>query len=447
MELDTTSQKIQPIQNPPQDLPIQTTEHRQKGYIPVIIGIIILILVLTSVAYFIGLKTNKPTSQGSLDSSTIPQTQKQTSVNNSDFSDDILSTKGNKIYLTSIVTKETQPFNLEGTIDIAGYQYSYNNVFSPDKKWLLYIKDHNIWKVGRDLLNPKQLTTQGQNKTSEFWGVEAGAPKWSPDGKYIYYTVSIAVPGTDAVFPGMKSPTGIKEGVWLMDVDGNNQKQLSQVKSPINWMPNSKEIIFTDGISDTSNTKAFDVATGSIRNLISGKSIRDISWSLNGNTAVYSAGGSGDSYLINNGFETIASLQRQRGTIPADLLNTDYTLEFWESHLMSPDGRYALITVLTRPYTRGNASTSSYGYDHKVEVYLWDTQSKEQTKLPIYFSLHTKPFWSTDGKELIYVRQSPLPGSTSVSGERGDIFVYDLNTKLEARVTNSQDFDPFNIEY
>lgn len=449
-QINAGDQNVQQIGQNPVSQPVQIPEKPKINYWMISTIVLMLFILFSGVYYYASTKMGTKVTGNNPQTVGLPQQQLPVSNNQeNDFSDYVLATKNNKLFLENIVSKESHEFSFNGAMDISGYQYAYDSVFSPDKKWALLTKDHNIWKTDRKLSTQKQLTTQGKNKTNDLWGVETGGPKWSPDGMHIYYSVSIALPGNDAANPGMKSPTNVQEGIWIMDQDGSNQKYLPQVKQPLGWMPNSKEIMF-NGTDANSAIKAFNIDGGNIRNLIHGNTIsdlvEDISWSKDGKVAVYTSKNNG-SYLINDKFEMIDNLSRQRGNVPADLLSADYTLEFWESHVMSPNGKFALVTKLTRPYTKGNASDSSYDFDHKVEVYLWDTASKQQTKLPIYFSLHTKPFWTADGNKIVYVRQSPVEGSTSVSGERGDIFVYDLISQQESKITSTKDFDPFYIEF
>lgn len=133
--------------------------------------------------------------------------------------------------------------------------------------------------------------------------------------------------------------------------------------------------------------------------------------------------------IIDQNFNILSSIPRQ----PNDT-------EFWEIQAISPDGTYITLTKLFRP-----AEGTTGSYDANLEVYLWDTVTKQKVKLPITFSLHTKPFWTADSKKIIYIRQHVI--ERDYLSDSGDLYLYDIESKKEIRLTNSGDFEPFYTSF
>lgn len=440
MEIENTDQTELKSPNPEEDQPFHKNILNQKGNFLIIMGIILIILVMGVGVYYLGTKNRTNSSQRiNPEQQVTPSTAANTISNQSPYENNALVANKGKLQLINLLTKERKDLVVGDFIN-SGYLYHYNGIFSPDKKWVLFSRKNDLWKIGIDGTGEKQLTNQAKERTEQYWGVDVGQPKWSPDGKYILFTVSINKIGSGATKPH-QDPPGVQEGLWTMDSNGDNQKYIPQVKTPIEWMPDNKRIVFVDGSEYTSPTKTYDITTGEIKTILPNTAIKNLFWSKKGDKGLYTDSHYGDSYLVDVNMQQLDVLTRQG--------NVQYqgksAFQFKEAHTISPDGKYAIITELIRP-TDGLTGE----LDANLDVYLWDTNSKEKIKLPIKVSLHTKPFWSNDSQKIVYLKQYPETLYGNENGYlslTGDLYYYDLTTKKETKVTNSRDIEPFNIEF
>lgn len=440
--MDNTNQPVNPSEILSQSQPEQNPIKNQKSSFILIIGIAVLILVgvIVGGAYYLGIPNKETKSQGVNPTQQVPPSTTATTISNqSPFENNVLIGSKGKLQLINLLTADRKDL-VDGEFISSGYLYHYNGVFSPDKKWILFIKDHNLWKISADGKDTKQLTTQGKPRTEVYWNIEIGNIKWSPDGQKIFYVAIVDNTGSGATKPH-QVPPGTQDGLWVMDSDGSNQKYIPQVKTPIEWMPDNKRIVFVDGDEYTSPTKTYDISTGEIKIILPNTAIKNLFWSKKGDKGLYTDKHYEDSYLVDSSMQQIDVLTRQA--------NMQYqgksAFQFKEAHTISPDGKYAIITELIRP---------SEGFtgelDANLNVYLWDTNSKEKIKLPIKVSLHTKPFWSRDSQRIVYLKQYPETLYGNVNGYlslTGDLYKYDLASKKETQVTNSKDIEPFSVEF
>jgi len=412
-----------------------------KGFAPVIILIIVLgVLAVGGVAYYTTKTPNLSPQNTDLNNYSEINNNKQESDNQKKPDYIIaLNQQDQKLILVDINSKLVKP--ITGSFmsySSTNYVHTYDFSFSPDKKSFLVIKDNNIFKIDTDTLTEKQLTFQGTPETKEFFGIQVSHPKWGPDGQHIYF-------GINKIYSDNESQKKLPKtqlGTWIMDQNGNQQKYLSKINypsgNPVGWMANGKEIVFNDNFS----AKLYNIETEETRNF-SNQKVQNISFSKNGKFGVYSIEDSMDNYLIDSNFNIIDSIIRQKGQTPANPLTTNYLLEFWEARSISPDGKYVLITKLTQPYEKGQQLDT---YIDDVELYLWNTLTKEKIKLPILLSQLSKVFWSPDNNKIIFTRPEKLKlGNPTV--RLMDIYTYDIKNQKEDRITSSNNLDHTFIDY
>lgn len=360
----------------------------------------------------------------------------------------LLSWQRNKPFLTDIKTGRTN--SLEGDI-YADYvihnQLVFNRFFSPTKKWIVFPADKNIWKIKTDGKELQQLTHQGRPVVDgEKWGVAATDPNWSSDGENIYYSIFYPTwggEGTGFTEEEIKKFTpDIKSGYWVMDSDGKNKRLLSGITYPFGWIPNTKKIIY---IKDSAqSTYVYDVITGKITQFFN-KAIDSINWSQNGDIAAYTA--KDTLYIVDKNLQPIAQFARKKEIAP--LYDSVRAEEFLRYGVPSADGKKVLLVEKIILYDKDGNQKFNYKNEHKIPVVVWDLEKKQLTKLPIFFSYNTIPFWSKDSKKIVYIKQNPIEGNTFAETEDGDVFIYDFDNNHENRITNTnyQDFDPVNGEF
>jgi len=440
MEVENTDQNELKSKNSVSDQSFRKNILNQKGNFLIIIGVVVLMLVIGAGVYYLGTKNKPTTSQGINPAQQVaPSTTTNTSTQSSFDNNVLIATKA-KLQLINLITGDRKDF-VDGEFISPGYLYHYNGIFSPDKKWILFKKDHNLWRASADGTDSKQLTTQGRPRTDAYWNIKIGNIKWSPDGQKIFYVVIVDNTGSGATKPH-QTPPGTQEGLWVMDSNGSNQKYITQVKTPIEWMPDNKRVVFVEGNEYTSPTKTYDILTGEIKTLLPNTAIKNLFWSKKGDKGLYTDSHYEDSYLVDGNMQQIDVLTRQA--------NTQYqgksAFRLKKAYTISPDGKYALITERIRP----PSEVLTGELDANLDVYLWYTNTKEKIKLPIKVSLHTKPFWSRDSQKIVYLKQYPETFYGNENGylsHTGDLYYYDLATKKQTQVTTSKDIAPFGIEF
>lgn len=96
---------------------------------------------------------------------------------------------------------------------------------SPDRKWIAFQYKRNIWKIAVDGSNLQQLTFQGRETTEDELGIETVNPQWSLNSKQILYRLDRVTQMIEP--PNAKEPKDLL-GLWIMDADGKNQKNIVQ---------------------------------------------------------------------------------------------------------------------------------------------------------------------------------------------------------------------------
>ena len=97
-------------------------------------------------------------------------------------------------------------------------------IWSPDGLKIVFVYNGEIWIINSDGTNLMQLTNTGN--------IEEGIPSFSPDGKKIVY---VSNEGKDG------KPSISDTNIWLMNIDGSNKTQITELSSWDSWPIWSKD--------------------------------------------------------------------------------------------------------------------------------------------------------------------------------------------------------------
>jgi len=154
--------------------------------------------------------------------------------------------------LATVLLAQTakRPFKLD---DLARLRDVRDPQLSPDGQWVAYVVANtdtkedkgntHIWMVGYDGKNDRQITFSTDSE---------GAPRWSPDGKYLSFTSSR---------PGKAKGNQ----VWLLDRNGGEAYQLTELKGRLQgyeWSPDSRRLALVIGDPDPEAEAAASPAPG-----------------------------------------------------------------------------------------------------------------------------------------------------------------------------------------
>jgi Tol biopolymer transport system component len=294
--------------------------------------------------------------------------------------------------------------------------------FSPDKKWLLYMKDQNLWKIDIDGKQNIQLTFEGKQSTSTEWGVVINSAAWSFDGRYISYGVlnSESARGTDEPLTSqqlaMKLPN-IQEGTWIMKSDGSQKHLLFPYSDgtdsiPIftGWLPKDKVVasktVVKNSYLQSEKNYLFDLNGNQIGLMSYDGALGEISWNESGtiglgrlNTDQY--GTLWKYAIVNSVYRALYTVNQQYDIPPIG--DSDSTTAFLDSAQVSPDGGDILFSKLIRPYgNEPDIQALEDQYDNNSQVYIWNTKTNEITKVPLVFQIFTDYYWTKDSTKIIY---------------------------------------------
>ncbi len=160
--------------------------------------------------------------------------------------------------------------------------------FSPDGKQIVFTNQVGetpaaIWMVNTDGSDPHLFYAGSGNIV---------AVAWSPDGRTIAYAMETELAG--------------QYQVYLMDVNGTNQRQLTAgmqgVGGSLSWSPNSQSLLIYAGPVGGRDIFRIDVATGVVAQLTNGGNNASPCYSPDGRQIVFNSlrnNGQADLYLMN----------------------------------------------------------------------------------------------------------------------------------------------------
>jgi TolB protein len=202
--------------------------------------------------------------------------------NNDVFSQNLFLTLGHTLLITSVKTGDTEIFATDpvsGTsinLSLAPHSEERYPAWSPDGKWIVFTSNRqdaqtfDLYIAHADGSHTKQLTHLPKGSVA-YW------PSFTADGKFIYfnegassmiYRISPDGSGLKPMAEGRDgniSPDGRKIvftqkgskgfGVWIMDANGANRKQILPMESEIGgiapvWSYNGKKIAFSGQVEN-----------------------------------------------------------------------------------------------------------------------------------------------------------------------------------------------------
>jgi Tol biopolymer transport system component len=121
----------------------------------------------------------------------------------------------------------------------------FDPAWSPDGKEIIFVRDHDLFKI--------DLDTKKVTKLTESKDFSNSSPAWSPDGKWIAYLA-------------IKDASFSSADLYLMSSDGSESHRINCMDvtpgfSRISWSPDGKEIAFRSN-EDCGNICVVDIETG-----------------------------------------------------------------------------------------------------------------------------------------------------------------------------------------
>ena len=198
-------------------------------------------------------------------------------------------------------------------------------------------------------------------RSSKVYGVTNNVRQLShyvSDGIYEAITGIQGVASTKILYISQSSDPDVSYRLYVADADGANKQLLVKSPEPIispAWSPDSKQVAYVSFETGTANVYIQDISTGERQSII-----------------------------------------KKRCT--TCIANDQISSPSW-----SPDGRYLSLTL----YQDGNA-----------EIYIYNLQKKNLTRLTNHYSIDTESKWSPDGRKLMFT-----------SGRSGSPQLYELDLR------------------
>ena len=198
-------------------------------------------------------------------------------------------------------------------------------------------------------------------RSSKVYGVTNNVRQLShyvSDGIYEAITGIQGVASTKILYISQSSDPDVSYRLYVADADGANKQLLVKSPEPIispAWSPDSKQVAYVSFETGTANVYIQNISTGERQSII-----------------------------------------KKRCT--TCIANDQISSPSW-----SPDGRYLSLTL----YQDGNA-----------EIYIYNLQKKNLTRLTNHYSIDTESKWSPDGRKLMFT-----------SGRSGSPQLYELDLR------------------
>jgi Tol biopolymer transport system component len=280
-------------------------------------------------------------------------------------------------------------------------------VWSPDGSQIAFASDNGLGVVNTDGGGRRLLVDLAELDLPESDDKQVDSAVWSPDGGMIAFGAGAFIPDPSDVW----EQTGtLIHGVWIVDADGSNLRQLAADFAESNdasWSPNGGSIAFTSRNGDDWDIYVADVVSGGQRPLTaSPASESEIRWSPNGGSIAF-VSGSGDAsdiYVV----DVAGGGLQQLTTSPAN---------DWEPR-WSPDGSKIAFVSGYKP-----------GKDKDHEIWLMDADGSNKVQLAKGSESYDYPAWRPDGSMIAF--------SSARLGPLGDIWLVNADGSGRTKLTRT----------
>lgn len=395
--------------DPPHNTPKIPVNFYKKILIIPIILVVLFIVLITGVR--IPNKDSRITPSGSSSSNTSPTPYIES------YEDNVLIHNNGGTQIMNIFNKKT--INLE-TDEKA--------IFSPEKKWVLFSRNNDLWKIRYDGTEEKRLTFISDIKRPEGETAETIRYSWSNDGNFIVYSVAIR----DHRGYGLVKDEA--RGLWVTDAEGKNQKHITGDYWFERWIDSEKQMfMYYQSYEGEQKPFVYDIKSGKSTPFADGEE-DSIFWNKEKNLGYDWDYENQQGYIVRKDLD--GNLIKEPFSLPGisrvfKLNDTDiYRVKSVVA--ISPDGKFLLLEEETKPvYSYVDPSV----YEVNITTSLYDVENKQERPLPILFTVNTDVEWTKDGKGIVYTKQYLQEGLLTGGG---DLFYYNFDTKKETNITNSK---------
>jgi TolB protein len=239
--------------------------------------------------------------------------------------------------------------------------------FAPDGNSIVFASNRtggwNIWSMDGGGENLRQITKDDDDEL---------APVYSPDGKEIAFLKKTEP---------LNLSTSDSFDIWIMKSDGSGARQVTNGISILSypaWKPDGKEIVFvSEGSEQAPEIWGYDIAEGSLKNIITIKEASLLAFKLNDATKIN---------LIND----------RRYT------NTPNPIS------IGAGGIYPYNKFLYRISYSPRGDKITFELDMKEKIGIWTINSDGNGLTPLVKedSLYWTPVFSPDGKKIAYSKKA-----------------------------------------
>jgi hypothetical protein len=331
---------------------------------------------------------------------------------------------------------------------------------TPDKKFIIFEKDPsnndaNLYLFNIEKKDITQLTTEAGPPENGVCPVKIDFLV-SGDSKKIYYRISNAYftlfNGQATTINGVCKPRLNQSQDWIVTLDGKKQRLENTPKgSVIAWSQNSSSLYYSL-LDSEPFLVSFNPATEDSKEVLK-DTVSSLYWSRDGSKGVYVGLANfnhlsksyGKINLISSDFSILGSLDPREGVPEGDaFFNSAYDWNYWGAGPISPDGKNVVVIKIPQThFADGDAGWKNNILSQKSEVYLWNTSTKEKTKLPVILDSNAVIKWTADGSKLIYHTMGRLTDNGTETKDSNALYIYDLKSKKQTLLIDFYNEDKY----